>query len=198
MSVVVIGAGQAGLQTIMSLRQGGYEGDITLIGDEAYLPYQRPPLSKAYLSGKMERERLFLKPEDFYSDNNVTLKLETEVASIDAAGKTIALNNDETLAYDHAVIATGSRPRLLDVLGRELNNIFDLRGMADIDAMQPHFKSGKKLVIVGGGYIGLEAAAVAANMGMRCMCWKPRRACWRALPSRKFQPFTRACTKTKA
>ena len=167
MSVVVIGAGQAGLQTIMSLRQGGYEGDITLIGDEAYLPYQRPPLSKAYLSGKMERERLFLKPEDFYSDNNVTLKLETEVASIDAAGKTIALNNDETLAYDHAVIATGSRPRLLDVPGRELNNIFDLRGMADIDAMQPHFKSGKKLVIVGGGYIGLEAAAVAANMGMQ-------------------------------
>ncbi|MGB1406693.1 MAG: FAD-dependent oxidoreductase, partial [Parvibaculales bacterium] len=112
MSVVVIGAGQAGLQTIMSLRQGGYEGDITLIGDEAYLPYQRPPLSKAYLSGKMERERLFLKPDDFYSDNNVTLKLETEVASIDAAAKTVELNNGETLAYEHAVIATGSRPRL--------------------------------------------------------------------------------------
>jgi 3-phenylpropionate/trans-cinnamate dioxygenase ferredoxin reductase subunit len=166
MSVVVIGAGQAGLQTIMSLRQGGYEGDITLIGDEAYLPYQRPPLSKAYLSGKMERERLFLKPEDFYDDNNVTLKLDTEVASIDAAGKTLALNKGETLAYDHAVIATGSRPRLLDVPGRELSNIFDLRGMADIDAMQSHFVKGKRLVVVGGGYIGLEAAAVAADMGL--------------------------------
>ena len=87
MSVVVIGAGQAGLQTIMSLRQGGYEDTITLIGDEAYPPYQRPPLSKAYLSGKMQRERLFLKPEDFYSDNNVTLKLETSVERLDARPK---------------------------------------------------------------------------------------------------------------
>ena len=192
MSVVVIGAGNYGLQKIMSLRQGGYKVYITLIGDEAYLPYQRPPLSKAYLSGKMERERLFLKPDDFYSDNNVTLKLETEVASIDAAGKTIALNNDETLAYDHAVIATGSRPRLLDVPGRDLPNIFDLRGMADIDAMQPHFESGKKLVVVGGGYIGLEAAAVAADMGMQVHVLEAARACWRALPSRKSSFYTRS------
>lgn len=167
MGVVVIGAGQAGLQTIMSLRQGGYEDAITLIGDEAYLPYQRPPLSKAYLSGKMQRERLFLKPEDFYSDNNVTLKLETSVERLDAAAKTVELNNGETLAYEHAVIATGSRPRLLDVPGRDLQNIFDLRGIADIDAMQPHFERGKRLVVVGGGYIGLEAAAVAADMGMQ-------------------------------
>ncbi|MBL6761733.1 MAG: FAD-dependent oxidoreductase [PS1 clade bacterium] len=171
MSVVIIGAGQAGLQIIMSLRQGfgdgGYTGDITLIGDEAYLPYQRPPLSKAYLSGKMERDRLFLKPDNFYAENNVTLKLETAVETLDAAAKTVTLSNGETLAYEHAVIATGSRPRLLDVPGRHLENIFDLRGMADIDAMQPHFVSGKKLVVVGGGYIGLEAAAVAADMGMQ-------------------------------
>ena len=166
MSVVVIGAGQAALQTIMSLRQTGYEGDITLVGDEAFLPYQRPPLSKAYLSGKMERERLFLKPDEFFTDNNVTLKLDTRVESIDAAAKSVTLNSGETLAYDYAVIATGSRPRLLNVPGRELANIFDLRGMADIDAMQPHFVKGKKLVVVGGGYIGLEAAAVAADMGM--------------------------------
>ena len=101
----------AGLQTIISLRQGGYDGDITLIGDEAFLPYQRPPLSKAYLSGKMERERLFLKPEEFFTDNNVTLKLETSVDSLNAAEKTGSLNNGETLSYDYAVFATGSRPR---------------------------------------------------------------------------------------
>ena len=166
MNTIIIGAGQAGLQTIISLRQGGYDGDITLIGDEAFLPYQRPPLSKAYLSGKMERERLFLKPEEFFTDNNVTLKLETSVDSLNAAEKTGSLNNGETLSYDYAVFATGSRPRVLNVPGRELGNIFDLRGMSDIDAMQPHFVEGKKLVVVGGGYIGLEAAAVAAGMGM--------------------------------
>lgn len=166
MSVIVIGAGQAGLQTIMSLRQGGFTGDITLVGDETYLPYQRPPLSKAYLSGKMERERLFLKPDDFYTDNNVALKLDTSVESLDASAKSVTLNNDESLPFEYAVIATGSRPRVLNVPGRELDNIFDLRGMADIDAMQPHFVEGKKLVVVGGGYIGLEAAAVAAGMGM--------------------------------
>ena len=167
MNVVVIGAGQAALQTIMSLRQGGYEAAITLVGDEAYLPYQRPPLSKAYLSGKMERDRLFLKPDAFYTDNQVTLKLDMRIDSLDAAAKSVKLSNGETLAYEYAVIATGSRPRLLDVPGRQLDNIFDLRGMADIDAMQPHFVEGKKLLVVGGGYIGLEAAAVAAAMGMR-------------------------------
>jgi 3-phenylpropionate/trans-cinnamate dioxygenase ferredoxin reductase subunit len=166
MSIVVIGAGQAGLQTIMSLRQTGCESAITLVGDEAFLPYQRPPLSKAYLSGNMERERLFLKPDEFFTDNNVTLKLDTSVESLDAAAKSVTLSNGETLSFEYAVIATGSRPRLLNVPGRELANIFDLRGMADIDAMQPHFVEDKKLVVVGGGYIGLEAAAVAAGMGL--------------------------------
>ena len=166
MTVIVIGAGQAGLQTIMSLRQNGYDGGITLIGDEAFLPYQRPPLSKAYLSGKMERERLFLKPDNFFAENNVDVKLNSSVSQIDRTAKTVALQDGATLGYDKLVIATGSRPRLLDLPGRALDNIFDLRGMADIDAMQPHFIAGKKLVVIGGGYIGLEAAAVAADMGL--------------------------------
>ena len=166
MSVIIIGAGQAGLQSIVSLRQSGYPKEITLIGDEAYLPYQRPPLSKAYLSGKMERERLFLKPESFFTDNNVTLKLATPVASIDAGAKSVTLESGESLAYEDLILATGSRPRRLDLAGRELANIFDLRGMADIDAMQPHFIAGEKIVVIGGGYIGLEAAAVAADMGL--------------------------------
>jgi 3-phenylpropionate/trans-cinnamate dioxygenase ferredoxin reductase subunit len=114
----------------------------------------------------MERERLFLKPDEFFTENNVTLKLNTSVESLDAAAKSVTLSNGETLSFEYAVIATGSRPRLLNVPGRELANIFDLRGMADIDAMQPHFVEGKKLVVVGGGYIGLEAAAVAAGLGL--------------------------------
>ena len=166
MSVVVIGAGQAGLQSIISLRQGGYDGAITLVGDESFLPYQRPPLSKAYLSGKMERERLFLKPDDFYTENNVELKLQSSAQAIDSAAKTVTLADGNTLSYEALVIATGSRPRLLDLPGRQLDNIFDLRGMDDIDAMQPHFVEGRKLVVIGGGYIGLEAAAVAAEMGL--------------------------------
>lgn len=166
MTVIVIGAGQAGLQTIMSLRQNGYDGGITLIGDEAFLPYQRPPLSKAYLSGKMERERLFLKPDNFFAENDVDVKLNSSVTEIDRTAKTVTLQDGATLGYEKLVIATGSRPRLLDLPGRALDNIFDLRGMADIDAMQPHFIAGKKLVVIGGGYIGLEAAAVAADMGL--------------------------------
>ena len=166
MTVIVIGAGQAGLQTIMSLRQNGYDGGITLIGDEAFLPYQRPPLSKAYLSGKMERDRLFLKPDNFFAENDVDVKLNSSVTEIDRTAKTVTLQDGATLGYDKLVIATGSRPRLLDLPGRALDNIFDLRGMADIDAMQPHFIAGKKLVVIGGGYIGLEAAAVAADMGL--------------------------------
>ncbi len=166
MHVIIIGGGQAGLQTIISLRQTGYEGDITMIGDEPYLPYQRPPLSKAYLSGKMERDRLFLKPDAFFTDNNVTLMLDTKARAIDPPTKTVTLENGDSLTYDDLVIATGSRPRLLDLPNRALGSIFDLRGMADIDAMQPHFIAGKKLVVIGGGYIGLEAAAVAAEMGL--------------------------------
>jgi 3-phenylpropionate/trans-cinnamate dioxygenase ferredoxin reductase subunit len=114
----------------------------------------------------MERERLFLKPESFFTDNDVTVKLATRVASIDAGAKSVTLESGESLAYEDLILATGSRPRRLDLAGRELANIFDLRGMADIDAMQPHFIAGKKLVVIGGGYIGLEAAAVAADMGL--------------------------------
>ena len=166
MKIIIIGAGQAGLQSIISLRQGGFAGDITLIGDESVLPYQRPPLSKDYLSGKLARERLFLKPENFFAENNIKLQLATRAEKIDAKGHSLQLANGGTLTYDKLVLATGSRPRLLDIAGREFNNIFDLRSMADIDAMQPLFKKGKNLAIIGGGYIGLEVAAVARQLGL--------------------------------
>ena len=166
MQIIIIGAGQAGLQSIISLRQGGFDGDITLIGDEGVLPYQRPPLSKDYLSGKLTRERLFLKPENFFAEQNVKLHLAVRAEQIDAARHRLQLANGNTLTYDKLVLATGSRPRLLDIEGRGLGNIFDLRSMADIDAMQPLFRKGKKLAIIGGGYIGLEVAAVAQQLGL--------------------------------
>jgi 3-phenylpropionate/trans-cinnamate dioxygenase ferredoxin reductase subunit len=166
MTVLIIGAGQAATQTIQSLRQGGYAGGITLVGDEGFLPYQRPPLSKAYLSGKMERDRLFFKPQSFFDDNNVTLHLDARAEEIDVTGGTVICNGLGALAFDTLVLATGSRPRPLPLPSRALSGIFDLRGMGDIDAIQPHFQAGKSLAIIGGGYIGLEAAAVAAQSGL--------------------------------
>ena len=166
MKIVILGAGQAALQTAMSLRQGGFDGAIDMVGNEPFLPYQRPPLSKAYLSGKLQRERLFLKPQSFYDDHNITLHLDQNVDAIDVQGAALSGPNGFQLAYEKLVIATGSRPRQLALEGRDLDGVFDLRTMADIDAMSPHFEAGKKLAVIGGGYIGLEAASVARAMGL--------------------------------
>lgn len=164
--VVIIGAGQAGAQTIISLRQAGYEGNISLIGDETELPYQRPPLSKKYLSGEMEAERLYFRPQEFYDKENVSLYLGRRAAEIDRKAKTVKLDDGTLLEYDALVLSTGSRPRPLPLPGADLQQVYDMRAISDIAAMQPHFTPGKKLVIIGGGYIGLETAAVARKMGL--------------------------------
>jgi len=165
--VVVIGAGQAGSSCVAKLRNGGFEGDITLIGAEPVPPYQRPPLSKKYLLGEMELERLFLRPESFYADQNIALRMGTEVTDIDAGAKTVAIG-DERLSYDHLVLTTGSVPhRLPAAIGGDLDGVYLVRDLADADAMAPEFAEGKRVLIVGGGYIGLEAAAVAASKGLK-------------------------------
>lgn len=165
--VVVIGAGQAGASCVAKLRNSGFDGDITLIGAETALPYQRPPLSKAYLLGEMALERLFLRPASFYEENNITLHLGEPVTAIDADAQTVRLG-DETIAYDELVLATGSTPRRLpDAIGGNLDGVFTVRDLADVDAMALKFAEGKHLLVVGGGYIGLEAAAVAAKKGLR-------------------------------
>lgn len=165
--VIVIGAGQAGSSCVARLRAKGFEGEITLIGEEPVPPYQRPPLSKAYLLGEMERERLYLRPSEFYDDQNIMLRLGTPVTSVDAAAKTVRLG-EETLAFDDLVLTTGSTPRRLPAsVGGNLDGVMVVRGLADVDAMAPHFQQGAKVLIVGGGYIGLEAAAVAAKMGLK-------------------------------
>ncbi|MEC8518161.1 MAG: FAD-dependent oxidoreductase [Pseudomonadota bacterium] len=164
--IVIIGAGQAAAQAIVSLRQGGYEEAITLVGDEQELPYQRPPLSKKYLSGEMEAERLFFRGQEYYDNENVTLKLGCRATAVSANKKTVTLDDQSDLAFSKLIICTGSRPRQLPLPGAELKNIFDVRTIADIDAMKPAFTPGKKLIIIGGGYIGLETAAVACKMGL--------------------------------
>lgn len=164
--VVVIGAGQAGAACVAKLRALGFDGQITMIGAESAPPYQRPPLSKAYLMGEMEEERLWLRGNEFYAENNITLRLGTAVSAIDTAAQTVTLGG-ETIAYDELVLTTGSTPRRLPAaIGGELAGVYTVRTLADVDAMRAEFQAGRNLVIVGGGYIGLEAAAVAAKLGL--------------------------------
>ncbi|MDX5381838.1 MAG: NAD(P)/FAD-dependent oxidoreductase [Rhodobacterales bacterium] len=166
MHVVVVGAGQAGSSLVAKLRNSGFDGRVTLIGAEPVPPYQRPPLSKAYLLGDMALDRLFLRPESFYAEHQIDLRLNTRVTGIDRTAQTIALN-DEVMPYDHLVLATGSDPRRLPAsIGGALDGVFVVRDLADVDAMAPHVVAGKRALIVGGGYIGLEAAAVAAKRGL--------------------------------
>ncbi|MDO6729678.1 FAD-dependent oxidoreductase [Marinovum sp. 2_MG-2023] len=164
---IIIGGGQAGASLVAKLRKDGFDGAITLIGAESVPPYERPPLSKAYLLGEMAQERLYLRPEHFYGDQDITLRLGATVTGIDRAAQTVSLG-DEVLAYDALALCTGSHPRRLPAaIGGDLENVFVVRTLADVDAMEPCVRDGARALIVGGGYIGLEAAAVAAKKGMQ-------------------------------
>ncbi|MEM8578619.1 MAG: FAD/NAD(P)-binding oxidoreductase [Pseudomonadota bacterium] len=165
--VVVIGAGQAGASCVAKLRTLGFEGRVTLIGAEAAPPYQRPPLSKAYLLGDMTLDRLYLRPESYYAEAGIDLRTGTAVTGIDVAAQEVRIG-DEALAYTDLVLATGSTPRRLPAaIGGDLDGVFTVRDLLDVDAMAPRFADGARVLIVGGGYIGLEAAAVAAKKGLK-------------------------------
>lgn len=165
--VVVIGGGQAAAACIAKLRSEGFDGDITLVGGEPQLPYQRPPLSKAYLLGEMAEERLYFRPAEWYAEQNVTLRLGVRATQIHSQYQQVELEAGEMLTYDHLVLATGAHPRTLpSEMGGDLDGVFYVRDLADADAMAPAFEAGKRLLVVGGGYIGLEAAAVARKRGM--------------------------------
>ena len=164
--VVIVGAGQAGAACAAKLRGLGFDGAITMIGAEPAPPYQRPPLSKAYLMGEMDEERLWLRAPDFYADHAISLRLGAPVTAIDTAQRSVALGA-ETLGYDELVLTTGSTPRRLPAaVGGDMAGVYTVRTLADVDAMRAEFLPGRKLVIVGGGYIGLEAAAVGAKLGL--------------------------------
>lgn len=165
--IIVIGAGQAGSSLVARLRKDGFTGAITLIGAEPVPPYQRPPLSKAYLLGDMAMDRLFLRPESFFAEQRVELRLGQPVTVIDREAKTVTLGA-EVIAYDQLALTTGSDPRRLPAaIGGDLEGVFVVRTLADIDAMAPFVRDGARALIVGGGYIGLEAAAVCTKRGVQ-------------------------------
>ena len=163
---IVVGAGQGAGQLVASLRQEKYEGEIVMIGEEPFLPYQRPPLSKAYLAGELPTERVLVRPEKFYVDKGIETRIDTRVEAIDREARTVNLAGGETMSWDHLVIATGSHVRRLPIPGIELDGVHYLRTMGDVDGIRSGIGEGKHLVIVGGGYIGLEVAAVARKLGM--------------------------------
>jgi 3-phenylpropionate/trans-cinnamate dioxygenase ferredoxin reductase subunit len=165
--IVIIGAGQAGGELAAALRSLGYDAGLTLVGDEASYPYARPPLSKAYLLGKCSAEELLIRAPAMYDQQNINVRMNIAARSIDRKAKTVTLSNGEALSYSKLVIATGGRPRHLPV--RELSgaaNVFYVRTRADIDRMRPYFVPGSRLATIGGGFIGLEVASVARQLGL--------------------------------
>ncbi|WP_245426126.1 FAD-dependent oxidoreductase [Rhizobium sp. J15] len=164
--VVIVGAGQAGFAAAATLRQEKFEGVVTLLGAEKVTPYQRPPLSKAYLLGTLAAERLSLRNEDFYERHRIDLRPDEPALSIDLAGKTVETSRAQ-LPYDHLVLATGSSPvRLPACMAEGVDRIFYLRSKADADALRPRLVHGARLLVVGGGYVGLEVAAAARQAGV--------------------------------
>jgi 3-phenylpropionate/trans-cinnamate dioxygenase ferredoxin reductase subunit len=165
-TVIIVGASHAGAQSIDSLRRDGFKGRIVLIGDEPYLPYQRPPLSKKYLLGELPIERLAIRAPTFYEQHQVEVRLNSRVTSIDSTKKCVRLANGEELEYADLILCTGSRVRKLTCPGCDLKGVHYVRTVDDIKKMQPEFGAGKRMVVIGAGYIGLETAAAARKLGL--------------------------------
>lgn len=164
--IAIVGAGQAGAALAAKLRGLGFDGEVTIFGDEPVPPYQRPPLSKKYLLGEMEEERLYLRPMEFYADHGIALRLGQRVTAVDPAARRLIVGG-ASVAWDRLALVAGSVPRRLPAaIGGDLRGVHTVRTLADIDAMRAEFRPGARALIVGGGYIGLEAAAVAAQKGL--------------------------------
>jgi len=162
---IIIGGGQGGFQAAASLREQGYQEPVTIVGDEPVLPYQRPPLSKAYLLGEMTAERLLLRPETFYDKHSIDLIMGDRVVGIDRAARRVHLASGSGLGYAHLVLAIGARNRLLPVEGADLDGVFYLRTKAESDVIRERLEMARTIVVVGAGFIGLEIAAVASKLG---------------------------------
>ncbi len=163
--VVIVGAGHAGGTAAALLRQYGFEGPITLIGEEPIAPYQRPPLSKAWLKGEADADSLALKPVTFYAETGIDLILGVRVSEIHRGSHKVTLADGRVIPYAKLIIATGARARSLDIPGAELKGVLTLRSAADAEALKASLGPGKRLAVIGGGYIGLEAAASARALG---------------------------------
>jgi 3-phenylpropionate/trans-cinnamate dioxygenase ferredoxin reductase component len=164
-TILIIGGGQAGAQAVDTLRREGYSGRLVLIGDEPELPYQRPPLSKKYLSGEMPVERLLFRHRAFYDEHRIEVRLGVRVTRLNLAARSVELTDGETLQYDRLMLCLGAGSRRLTCRGAELKGVHYLRGLADAEPLKAAFKPGARAVIIGGGYIGLETAATARKLG---------------------------------
>ena len=164
--IVIAGAGQAAVQAVDTLRRRGFTGKLSMVGDEPWLPYQRPPLSKKYLAGALERERLMIRPAQFFAEHQVDTQLGRRVSEILRREQRVRLDDNTLLAYDALLLATGSRPRSLAAPGTELAGVHVLRTLADADRIRAECAPGGRMVIIGGGYIGLEVAATARGLGL--------------------------------
>ncbi|WP_336487861.1 NAD(P)/FAD-dependent oxidoreductase [Methylobacterium nigriterrae] len=164
--IVIVGGGQAGFQVAASLREAGFADPVTIVGEETALPYQRPPLSKAYLAGKADADSLSLRPESYLAEHRIALMAGRVATGIDRDARRLRLADGESLAYDHLVLATGSRNRPLPVPGADLDGVRQLRGLADADVLKAAIGTARRVAVVGAGFIGLEFAAVAAALGL--------------------------------
>jgi 3-phenylpropionate/trans-cinnamate dioxygenase ferredoxin reductase component len=165
--VLVVGAGHAGAQLAITLRQKKFTGSITVVGDEPHLPYERPPLSKDYLSGERAGERMLLRPETFWQQAGVSLRLGRAVLTVDPEQHCVTLAGGETLRYGTLVWAAGGQPRTLNCPGAQVQGVHTLRGRSDVDALRLELPSVTRVVVIGGGYLGLEAAATLSKLGKR-------------------------------
>jgi 3-phenylpropionate/trans-cinnamate dioxygenase ferredoxin reductase component len=163
--IVIVGAGHAGGSAAALLRQFGWQGSITLIGAEPVPPYQRPPLSKAWLKGASDLAGVLLRPATFYASNDIALNLASQATEVDRASRSLTLGTGKRVPYDHLILAPGARARVLPVPGRELAGVFELRTVADADRLRATLRPGLRLAVIGAGYIGLEAAASARTIG---------------------------------
>jgi 3-phenylpropionate/trans-cinnamate dioxygenase ferredoxin reductase subunit len=164
--IIIIGAGQGGGDTAQRLRQNGFDGEITLIGEEPVAPYQRPPLSKAYLKGDLDMDRLMLRPASVYAEEKIALLTKTRAVWIDRANRKVRIEGGRELPYDALVLATGAKPRKLPLVGADLDGVHLFRTASDVDSVRERFVAGAKLIVIGAGYIGLEVAAVARQCGL--------------------------------
>jgi 3-phenylpropionate/trans-cinnamate dioxygenase ferredoxin reductase subunit len=165
-TVVIVGAGQAGSEFAAELRTLGYEGRVVMVGDEAPLPYKRPPLSKGYLTGTVTADQLPIRNAAVHEKNRIEFIGGVRASSIDRVAKTVTLSNGDTIAYTRLALTTGGRARPLPLPGADLANVMSLRSVADADTIRAQLVEGRRLVIIGGGYIGLEIAAVAVKAGL--------------------------------
>ena len=168
--ILIVGAGQAGAELAFALRQTGSTARIVIVGDEPFAPYQRPPLSKSYLAGKVDLAALYVKPKEAYDTANIELRTAVRAEHVDRSAKVVRLSDGSTILYDKLVFATGGRPRPLQAKGLDdaarLGNLHYLRTVGDVDRIHRQFQPGFRMVLIGGGYVGLEVAAAAREHGM--------------------------------